>query len=297
MDSRVVWLWLQEAFGPGSPLPCQIAEAFPGGAVGFCRAGPSGWRKMPGLTGRHLQALPAFTPEDAQNRLAQALRLGWQVVTPSCPNYPEALRNLYNPPAALYGLGHWPDFSAAPAVGLVGARKALSHSREAARRIGGELAKGGALVVSGAAGGVDCAALSGALEARGQTVSVLPVSLDSPYPMETAWLRRKILNQGGALVTEYFHAPKPVPGAFRQRNRLITGLSFGVVLVQAGIRSGTMLYAGCAAAQDREGYVYPGPPEAPEYSGSRLLLEEGAAPIESGANVLQDCPPYYWGRS
>ncbi len=296
MDRRAVWLWLQEAFGPGSALPGQIAERFPGGAEGFCGAGPAGWRKMPGVTGRHFRALSAFTPEDAQNRLVQALRFGWQVVTPACPGYPEALRNLYDPPAALYAQGPWPDFSAAPVVGVVGARHAVRHSREAARRIAGELARGGALVVSGTAEGVDCAALSGALEARGRVASVLPVSLDSPYPLETAWLRRKVLKQGGALITEYFHGQKPGPLAFRQRNRLITGLCFGVALVQAGSRSGTMIYAGCAAAQGREVYVYPGPPNAPEYGGSRLLLEEGASPVRSGKEILADCPAYCWAE-
>lgn len=294
MDQRVYWLWLQGALGPGSSIPMAVHQNFPGGIPAFCQAGPPAWRTVSGLTWKHVQALSRFTLKDAYIRLLTAERKGWQVLTPACPAYPEALKNIVDPPAVLYVKGCWPDFSAAPAIGVVGARRALRYSREAARRISRDLAQGGAVVVSGIADGIDSSALSEALQAGGRVVSVLPVSLDSAYPMETAWLRRKILQQGGALVTEFFSEEKPHIGAFRLRNRIITGLSYGVVLIQAGSRSGTMMYASRAAEQGREVYVVPGPPNAPEYSGSAQLLEEGAMPVQSGEEVLNDCPPYCW---
>lgn len=294
MDDRIYWLWLQEALGPGSRIPMAVHREFPGGVQSFYRAGPTAWKRQKGVTGQSLQALSQVSLKDAYIKLAAAVRKGWQVLTPDTPAYPEALKNIYDPPAVLYVKGVWPDFSAAPAIGVVGARRAIRYSREAARRISRDLAQGGAILVSGIADGIDGSALPEALGAGGRVVSVLPVSLDSSYPMETAWLRRKILQQGGALVTEFLSQERPAANAFRLRNRLITGLCYGVVLIQAGERSGTVMYASRAAEQNREVYVVPGPP-VPEFAGSVRLMEEGAAPVLSGEEVLRDCPAYYWG--
>ncbi|WP_322172982.1 DNA-processing protein DprA [Acutalibacter caecimuris] len=293
---HIYWIWCQEAFGPGSPLPLYIHENFPGGVPGFAQAGPVAWRSLPYLSPRHVQALRRFTLSQAQSRLQQALSFGWQVLVPESPGYPPALRHTANPPAVLYVQGCWPAFSA-PAVAVAGARKPLPASQKAACKISYQLAAGGATLVSGSAAGVDACALAAALRAGGQVVSVLPVDLHSPYPTATRPLRRRIISRGGALVTEHFSQRAPVPGAFHWRNRIVTGLSQAVVLVQADIHSGTMIYATCAADQGRDVYVYPGPAGSPAFAGSRLLLEDGARPAETGLAVLRDLPAYCRGGS
>ncbi len=296
-ENPIYWVWLQGALGMGSQLPMLLHDTYPGGLEGFYRSGPAGWQGLAGISPWQLRALSAFTLKDARSRLLAAAQRGWRVLTPGCDAYPLSLRHIFNPPAVLYVQGHWPQFSSAPAVGLVGAREATRYSQKAAGQIARELAAGGAIVVSGSAAGVDCCALSGALGAGGQVVSVLPVDLGSPYMRETAWLRREIVQRGGALVTEAFCCQKPSRASFHLRNRLITGLCFGVVLVQARLHSGTMIYASSAADQGREVFVCPGPPQDPDFHGSALLLSEGAIPVYSGKEVLSHCPPYYWDNA
>ena len=143
--------------------------------------------------------------------------------------------------------------------------------------------------------GVDRCVITGALSAMGQVVSVLPVDLSSTYLTDNADLRRRIVEQGGALVSEYFSQRSPSRGAFHCRNRIISGLCFGVALIQAKVKSGTMIYARHAAQQGREVYVYPGPPISSAFAGSRQLIDDGAKPVIDGEDILSDCPEFYWG--
>lgn len=276
--------------------PARIFEEFPGGVEGFYQAGPVCWNTLDYVSERHAAALLEFSLSKARYRLEYAANMGWEVLTPECEKYPEALRNISDPPAVLYVKGAMPDFTRAPAAGVAGARKATPESQKAATRIGYELAAGGAIVVSGGAVGVDRCAINGALSAMGQVVSVLPVDLSSPYVAENAALRRRIVEQGGALVSEYFSQREPARGSFQARNRIISGMCFGMVLVQVRQKSGSMIYANHAAKQGREVYVYPGPPGDPAFAGGQRLIEEGAIPVAGGEEVLADCPAYCWGN-
>ena len=150
-------------------------------------------------------------------------------------------------------------------MAVVGARQATEESVDFSRAIGFQLASGGAVVVSGGALGVDGAVLSGVISALGTGMSILPVDLDSPYLVRNMHLRSKLLETGGVLLSEYFSQRDPGRGSFHQRNRLITGFSHCVVLVQAGEKSGTMIYARHALKQGRPLFVYPGPAGAPEF--------------------------------
>lgn len=288
-DERAYWVWLQQAFGAGSPKPMRLHRRCSGGVKEFCDGGAKLWNTCRDLTDREATALREFTPAQAESRLEYALKLGWQVITPADAEYPPLLLEIDAPPAVLYVKGKLPNWQNCLPIAVAGSRKAERDSVEFARRLGYELAAGGACVVSGGAEGIDAAALTGALTLPGASVvSVLPVSLDSSYVLKNAGLRKSICERGGALVTEYFAQSAPMHGTFPIRNRLITGLSRGVVLVQAAKRSGTMLYAGHAIDQNRDVFVYPGAPGDPKFEGSRELLADGAAPATCGEDVLAE---------
>ena len=288
MDHRVYWIWLQQAFGPGSRLPCELGRRFVGGVEEFYQGGPKLWNAMAFITDQQAATLFSFSLGEAEAQLEHAEKVGWWVVTPECEKYPEPLRNISDPPAVLYGKGELPDWQSRPAIAIVGALKALDVSVEAARKIGCQLACGGAPVISGGALGIDTAALTGAMSVLGPVVSVLPVDLGSPYLNKNMALRRDILEKGGALVCEYFMQRQPSLGGFQVRNRLITGLGCGVVLIQAAAKSGTMIYAKHALDQNRDVFVYPGPAGAPEYAGSQGLLRDGAKAVTCGEDVLEE---------
>ena len=288
-DERIYWIWLQQAFGPGSPKPMKIHRQYPGGVKEFCLGGPRLWNSRRDLSDKEAVTLRDFSVSQAQARLEYAEKLGWWVVTPGCEKYPPLLTHISDPPAVLYGKGTLPDWNDALPISIAGSRKAAPESLDAARRIGYELAAGGACVVSGGAEGIDSAALNGAITLPGaKVVSVLPVSLDSNYVMKNAGLRRTICERGGALLTEYFAQPAPLHGTFPMRNRLITGISKGIVLIQAAQKSGTMLYAGHALDQNRDVFVYPGPEGDARFAGGRELLSDGAIPVTCGEDVLAE---------
>lgn len=288
MDNRAYWVWLQHGFGEGSPMPWRIYQKWPGGVEGFFKDGPRAWNSAPGVTERQAAALFSFSLEEAQAQLAYAEVVGWKVLTPECEKYPEALRNIFDPPAVLYAKGTLPDVDRCPAIAVVGARKAQKASEDKGKEFGYQLAIGGAVVVTGGAVGIDAAVTMGALSGEGPVVCVLPVSLNSAYPSKNTFLRSRVLERGGALLTEYFSQQTPGYGTFPVRNRLITGLSCGVLLVQAAQKSGTMLYAAHAKDQNRDVFVWPGVPGDPAFAGGQSLIQDGAIPVERGEEVLEE---------
>ena len=288
MDNRAYWIWMQQAFGAGSPLPWRIHRSVPGGVEAFYQGGPRLWNSLGGIREQEAAALFSFSLEEAQAQLEHALKVGWEVLTPACGEYPQALTHIYDPPAVLYGKGELPDMDSRPALAVVGARKATPETQEKAREFGYQLALGGASVVTGGAVGVDAAVALGAMSGGGPVVSVLPVALNSPYLSKNHFLRQSILEKGGALLTEYFAQQTPGFGTFQVRNRLITGLARGVLLLQAARKSGTVMYASYAKDQNRDVFVWPGPQGDPAFAGGWDLLEDGAKAVERGEEILEE---------
>ena len=228
MDERVYWIWMQNAFGAGSAKPMQLVRRM-GSAEAFFRGGIGLWSSFSFISDKELAALSAYGAQEAEAALEYCLRLGQQVFTPDTPGYPALLREIYNPPAALYVRGALPEISGGIAVGVVGTRKAGAVGLRAAREISYGLALEGAVIVSGGALGVDSEAHRGAINGRTPTVAVLPCGLDYPYLMDNANLRREIIDRGGALLTEYPMQTPVQRGAFQTRNRLISGMAHGVL--------------------------------------------------------------------
>ena len=296
MDNRAYWIWMQQAFGAGSPLPWRIHRSVPGGVEAFYQGGPRLWNSLGGIREQEAAALFSFSLEEAQAQLEHALKVGWEVLTPACEEYPQALTHIYDPPAVLYGKGKLPDMDSRPALAVVGARKATPETQEKAREFGYQLALGGASVVTGGAVGVDAAVALGAIGGGGPVVSVLPVALNSPYLSKNHFLRQSILEKGGALLTEYFAQQTPGFGTFQVRNRLITGLACGVLLLQAARKSGTVMYASYAKDQSRDVFVWPGPQGDPAFAGGWDLLEDGAKAVECGEEILEEFQYRFAGR-
>ena len=198
---------------------------------------------------------------------------------------PERLAAIPDPPNGLYVRGA-ADVLGEPGVAIVGSRRATRAGRDFAHALARELAAGGLVVVSGLAYGIDAAAHRGALAAPGRTVAVLGSGLDRVYPQAHERLAREILANDGAVVSEYAPDAGPRKHQFPERNRLISGLTLGVVIVEATTRSGSLITARMAAEQGREVMAVPGPVTSPLAGGCHRLLKSGAALIEDADDVL-----------
>lgn len=191
--------------------------------------------------------------------------------------YPSALERVAHPPACLYVVG---DVNALQeGLAIVGARKATPYGRGCAKRFARRAAEAGVVVISGGARGCDAAAHTAALEGEGVTVAFLGGGCDQLYPAEHAGLFQRIIDTGGAVVSEHPWSKPPLPHQFRERNRLIAGLARATLIVEAGLPSGTFSTADEALAANRDVLVVPGAITAPSSRGSNRLLYQGATPI------------------
>src|SRR5437899_722583 len=200
------------------------------------------------------------------------------------PNYPELLKQIHDPPARIYVDGRLPMV---PPIAIVGSRRATPYGSRAAHRLARELSGAGVAVVSGLARGIDAAAHRGALEGPTPTVAVMATGLDRIYPPEHAELAQAIALTG-ALVTEAEDGTLPLPGRFPVRNRIISGLSLGVVVVEAAERSGALITARMAAEQGREVFCVPGSIENPLAIGGHRLIKDGAKLVQTVEDVLDE---------
>lgn len=200
MDNRVYWIWLQNAFGAGSPKPVQLVRRI-GSAEKLYQGGTRLWSSFSFVSDKELAALNAYGAEQAAAALEYYLKLGQKVITPDDEDYPVLLKEIYNPPAVLYVQGDLTILSDAVSISIVGTRKASQNGLNAAREIAYGLALKNAVVISGGALGIDSEAHKGALNGRGKTIAILPCGLEYPYLMDNAILRREIVDFGGALIT------------------------------------------------------------------------------------------------
>jgi DNA processing protein len=203
---------------------------------------------------------------------------------PSASAFPSRLREIPDAPARLWVRGDAQALSRT-AVAIVGSRRASPGSLDIAYRLASDLARIGFTIVSGLARGCDGAAHRGALDASGTTVAVLGSGPDVIYPPEHDALAEQVVRRG-AIVSEFPSGTPPLPHHFRQRNRLISGLAHGVIVIEANDRSGSLITAGCALAQGREVMVVPGTVLAGRNRGGHQLIRDGAALVENAEDVL-----------
>ena len=219
-----------------------------------------------------------------------------KIITAEDRNYPLCLRNIPDMPLVIYYKGSLPDLSATPSVCIVGPRKCTAYGIKASYSLAARLSLGGMIIVSGGAVGVDAAAHDGAMSSDGVTLAVLPCGLSFDYLKTNQPLRDRILENGGCILSEY---PPDYPvkqGAFQIRNRLMSALSLGTVVIEAGERSGALITARHALEQGKDVYVIPGNPSAPEYIGSNKLLRDGAKPLLSAMDVFDEYIGTYYDK-
>ena len=202
------------------------------------------------------------------------------------PAYPWLLKQIHDPPPRLYVSGRLPS---EPMIAIVGSRRATPYGCRAAHRLARDLSGAGVVVVSGLARGIDAAAHRGALEGNTPTVAVMATGLDRIYPPEHLALATAIA-ASGALITEAEEGTLPLPGRFPVRNRIISGLSLGVVVVEAAERSGALITARMAAEQGREVFCVPGSIENPLAIGGHRLIKDGAKLVQTVEDVLDEFP-------
>ena len=291
-DTLTYWIWLQRAVGAGSSDVPRLLESFVS-AEGVYRADRAALMRV-GLRGRALEALCCKELDDAKRQRERCERLGW-ILTPDDELYPEPLRHIYSPPLVLYGKGRLPDFheSAIPAVGIVGTRKGTPYGINTAAALSAGLAAAGCPIISGGACGIDRASHEGALYAGGHTVIGQAGGLDVDYPRANHDLRREVLENGGAILTEFEPGTAAQRGNFRIRNRLISGMSRCVCVVEAPRVSGALITARAARDQGRDVFVVPGRVTDEQSAGSHELIREGALLVTRPSDILSEYPQHF----
>ena len=209
--------------------------------------------------------------------------------------YPTRLRNTPDAPIVLYYKGILPDWDSLPFVGIVGTRKASAYGLQVAHQMGSQIASSGGMVVSGGASGADTAAMQGALDAGCPVVGVLGCGVDVIYPRHNRRLFEAVV-EDGCLISEYAPGEQGIAWRFPARNRIISGVSNGVLVVEAPEKSGALITAQRALEQGRDVFVVPGNIDMPTCRGSNKLLQEGAMPVFSGWDVLSNYEFLYPGK-
>lgn len=241
------------------------------------------------------QALEDKDLTQARQILSECTDKGIFLLTIRDEGYPQRLRNTFDPPILLYFKGTLPDWDGCPAIGIVGTRKATPYGLNTARHFGAQIAACGALVVSGVADGVDAMAMQGALEAGKPVVGVLGCGIDVVYPKKNQRLYDFTV-ASGCLISEY--PPRSPANAwhFPQRNRIISGVSNGLLVVEAPEKSGALNSARHAWEQGRDVFAVPGPVDNPYCAGSNALLQERASAALSGWDVVKEYAAFYPGK-
>jgi DNA processing protein len=282
------WLRLVHAPGLGPGITRDLLARF-----GEPAAIPGAGRKRlrdAGLDAAAIELLLADEPPEGVSRdLEWAQGERHHLLTLADPRYPARLREIHDPPPVLYVLGD-PDVLAYPAIAMVGSRHPTPAGRDTARAFARHLAGSGLIVNSGLALGIDAASHQGALDVDGLTVAVAGTGLDRVYPSRHADLARCIGEQG-ALVSELPVGTRPTRGAFPRRNRILSGLSTGTLVVEAALRSGSLITARCALEQGRELFAIPGSIHNPLARGCHALIRQGAKLVETAGDVLEELAP------
>ena len=283
--SLLHWVWLSLAMTPGSPLTEQILSRYPDPEE-FFLGGDEAMDEIPRLTEGKRLRLRATTLEMAKSAIDRAESIGGVVLARNDPRFPKRLLQIPDPPVVLYVLGDIDCLNEEPAIAVVGTRQMTDYGRRMATAIGGGLAEGGAVVVSGMAHGIDSAAHIACMENGGKTIAVQGCGIGSVYPAENEYLKAMIV-RNGAVISEFAPDAEPQSSFFLIRNRLVSGLSLGVCVVEAAARSGTSVTAKLAVEQGRDVFAVPADVSRPTAQGTLHLLQNGAIPVANAADILR----------
>ena len=286
-DERVrSYLRLTLADGVGAVLFARLVQAF-GEPAAVPVKSPSLLQKVDGIGEKTARAIADLGESLIDEELAETDRCGATILTDQDDDYPAALKTVFDRPPLLYIRGRLEPADAV-AFGVVGSRRCTHYGMEQAERFGQLLGRAGFTVVSGGARGIDTAAHRGSLAAGGRTIAVMGCGLGQTYPPENRAFFEQILHEGkGALLSELPMRTAVLGGNFPMRNRIISGLSLGVLVVEAARRSGSLITAKEAAEQGRVVFAVPGRVDSPLSQGSNQLIRDGAILVQNLDDILE----------
>ncbi len=279
-------IWLQQSLGAGSKSVSRLIEKNIS-AKDIFNMDLSGRKSLDVFSKGELERLDKTPISVAEKIIKQCNDSDIKLVSYIDTEYPECLKELINPPLMLYIKGEFPDFDNQPVVSIVGPRNVSDFGKRAAYSLGYRLARAGMVVVSGGAVGSDSYAHIGALKSGGKTVLVMGCGYNVNYLEENRALREHIQNHG-CLISEYAPDTPITKYTFPVRNRLISALSLGTIIIEAKERSGALITANHAIEQGKDVFVIPGSPEKAEYKGSNLLLRDGARPLLDASDIFNE---------
>lgn len=281
------WLWLSLKFDPGSVICDALLQGFNQNPKSIYEADREALEPFCKNKAMLLASLLDKRLDRVYKVLEFCEKENVGIITQDSPSYPSALMNIIGKPPVLYYKGIIPDFSKKLTIGVVGTRKVTPYGSSAAYTLSHDLASAGAVVVSGLASGTDAAAHRGALDAKGSTVAFLGCGIDVIYPKENAALMNEMM-QSGAVMTDYAPGSRPEGWHFPVRNRLISGVSHGVLVVEASERSGALITASHALKQGKLLYAIPGKISELASIGTNRLISDGAKTVTSSSDILSD---------
>ena len=287
----VHWIWLAHRPGLNDRIKVALLQQFRDPEdIFFADSGV--YDHIDGLSDEAKASLRDKDLIPAEDILDRCSREKIHLLTFQDAAYPNRLKNISDPPILLYYKGRLPDFDGMPLIGVVGTRKASAYGMTTAKRMGYQIGRCGGIVVSGMAYGIDGMAMSGALTAGQMTVGVLGCGADIVYPVSNKALFADV-EQYGCILSEFAPGTPPAKWTFPKRNRIISGLSCGVLVVEAPEKSGALITARQAADQGRDVFVVPGNIDLPSFVGSNRLLRDGAIAVSSGWDILSEYEALY----
>lgn len=277
MAKLLHWVWFS-LLTQLSPLERSALLEYFGDPERVSLAEKTQLERIPWLSAAGARQISELTLGKAEYVLESCGRRNISVITMQDAAYPERLANIPDPPSVLYYKGRFPNFDEETAIAVVGTRSFTRYGYELARELAGGLSAGGAYVASGAARGIDSAAHTGALDAGCGTSAVLGCGCDVVYPSENAELYERIC-AAGALISEYPPGTRPLSANFPRRNRILSGLCCGTLVVEAARRSGALITARMALEQGRDVFAVPGAPDVPTSEGANMLIRDSSAKL------------------
>ena len=282
----VHWIWLATRPNITDWLKVELLHSFQDPEnVYFAEA--DSYKQVESLTPEGLESLKDKDLRTAEKILADCHREHLRILTYQDAAYPSRLKNISDPPLVFYYKGRLPDFDGLPLIGVVGTRRASPYGMTTAKKLGYQITKCGGVVVSGMAYGIDGMAMKGALTAGAPVVGILGCGAEMIYPPSNRPLFADVENYG-CIMSEFPPGTPPMKWNFPKRNRIISGMCCGVLVVEAPEKSGALITARCAADQGRDVFVVPGNIDVPTFVGSNRLLRDGAIAVSSGWDILSE---------
>lgn len=278
------WIWLQRTLGPGKRLD-EFLSYF-GDPVALYSAGHAEWINSGVFNEKDAKKLVQFSPSQSYTVMKDCAEQGWEIVAFDDDCYPSRLRNISNPPCVLYVNGDKKILNSKVSISIVGTRDSSEYGLNVANELAFSLAQAGAVIVSGGALGVDSASHEGAIKANGKTVAVLGCGLGSKYLMKNEALREEIAHNG-AVISEFLPYAEATRTTFPIRNRIISGMTLGTVVIEAGEKSGSLITAKFALEQGRDVFAVPGDITNSNHFGTNSLIRDGAKAVFSSIDILE----------